>query len=102
MLVLAEATDPALTPLSSGTSVVVALLAAALAVLAFRAAARRGNPGLRWVGSAFVVFALKNAFSAYNVTTHLVPHDDIELVLSVADFLILLLLFAPLLARRRS
>jgi len=101
--VLADgATDPALTPLSSGTSVVVATLAVVFAVIAFRAAARKRNPGLRWVGFAFVLFALKNAFSAYNVVTHFVRHDDIEMVLALGDLVILLLLFAPLFLRRRT
>jgi hypothetical protein len=54
------------------------------------------------VALAFVVFGLKNVFSAYNVLTHTVPHDAIELVLSLFDLVLLVLLFAPLVLRRRS
>lgn len=99
---LLAATSPALTPASAGVSLLVAALAAFFALLALRAAGRRGNPSLRWVGGAFLLFGLKNGFSSYNVWTHLVPHDAIELVLSVADLAIMLLLFAPLLLRRKA
>lgn len=101
MLVLAVVHD-ALTVASSGTSVVVMLLAAGLSVVAFRAARLRKTPSLRWVGVAFAVFAVKNGFSAFNVWTHTVPHDAIELVLSVFDLVLLMLLLAPLVLRRRG
>jgi hypothetical protein len=87
---------------SSTTSILVGVLALVLAALALRAARRRANPGLRWVGAAFVVFAVKDAFSAYNVVTHVVPHDAIELVLSVFDLALLAMLFVPLLLVRRK
>jgi hypothetical protein len=103
MMALAAATQHGPLDLaSSGTSVVVALLALTMAVLAFRAQRKRANPGLRLVGIAFLVFAAKNVFSAYNVLTHAVPHDAIELVLSLFDLALLLLLFAPFLLRRRG
>ncbi|GEM_PF-6413813 len=102
MLALLDGTDPAATPYSSATSAVVALLALVMALIAFRAAGRKRNPGLRWVGFAFVLFAAKNVFSAYNVVTHFVLHDDIELVISLFDLVIMLLLFVPLFSRRRS
>ena len=95
-------TSPVATPYSSATSAGVAVLALIFAIMAFRAAARRGNSGLRYVGIAFIIFALKNVFSAYMVVSHVVPHDAIELVLSVLDLAIMLLLFAPLLVRRRA
>jgi len=93
---------------SSITSGLVALLAAILAGFAFRAARLRGNRNLRIVGVAFLVFTLKNVFSAYNVLAHeypgwsSVPHDAIELVLSLFDLILLVLLFVPLLLRRRG
>ncbi|HUR69205.1 MAG TPA: hypothetical protein VM370_08160 [Candidatus Thermoplasmatota archaeon] len=105
---LAEETFPALTPYSAATSGIVALLALAMAIVAFRASRRRANPGLVLVGWAFVVFAVKNVFSAYNVVAHeradipSVPHDEIELVLSLFDLIIMVLLFLPLLRRRRG
>lgn len=87
---------------SAWTSVVVAALAIAMSFVAFRASRRRGNPALRIVGIAFAVFALKNLFSAYNVgVQHMLRHDAIELVLSLFDLVLLILLFMPLLRRRR-
>lgn len=102
IFLLVEETSPALTPLSAGTSVMVALLAFVLAGLAFAAMRRRGNPSLKWVAFAFVVFGVKNVFSAYNVVSHVVPHDAIELVLSLFDLALLLLLLIPFLRRRRA
>ena len=101
-MLLAALEPDALDLASAGTSALVALLALAFAFLAFRARRVRGNPALRLVGVAFLVFAAKNAFSAFNVLTHVVPHDAIELVLSLFDLALLLLLFAPFLLRRRS
>lgn len=94
--------SPALTPASVAVSVLVALLALALAGLALASARRRSNRDLRFVAAAFLVFAAKNGFSAYNVLTHAVPHDAIELVLSVFDLVLLLLLVAPLVLRKRG
>lgn len=102
LVLLLEDTSPALTPVSAGTSVVVALLAFVLAGLAVGAMRRRGNPSLKWVALAFVVFGVKNVFSAVNVVSHVVPHDAIELVLSLFDLALLVLLFIPFLRRRRA
>jgi len=104
LMFLAQATheSPELTPYSAGVSILVAILALVLAGLAILSLRRRKNPALRFVAAAFFVFAAKNVFSAYNVLEHAVPHDAIELVLSVFDLLLLLLLFAPLALRRRS
>lgn len=100
LVVLADTEMPALTPASATVSLVVALLALALAGLAVAAARRRANPALRWVAAAFLVFGVKNLFSAYNVLYHAVPHDAIELVLSLFDLVLLVLLLLPLLRRR--
>ena len=102
MLALADVTSPALTPLSAAVSLLVAALAVVLAVLAFAARRKRGNPALAWVAYAFLVFAAKNVFSAVNVVTHVVPHDAIELALSLFDLLLLVLLFMPFVFRRRG
>lgn len=102
LLVLADTEMPALTPASATVSVLVALLALALAALAVAAGRRRANPALKWVAAAFGVFALKNVFSAYNVLYHAVPHDAIELILSLFDLVLLALLFVPLVMRRRA
>lgn len=101
MLVLAVVHD-AMSVASSGTSALVMLLAAGLSVVAFRAARLRKTTSLTWVGVAFAVFALKNGFSAFNVWTHAVPHDAIELVLSLFDLVLLMLLLTPLVLRRRG
>lgn len=101
-----EETLPALTPYSAATSGIVALMALIMAIVAFRARSKRGNKALTLVGWAFVVFAVKNLFSGYNVVAHersgwpSVPHDEIELVLSLFDLVIMLFLFAPFLLRR--
>ncbi|MEA3199537.1 MAG: hypothetical protein QOE90_965 [Thermoplasmata archaeon] len=100
MFVLLDATSPEATPYASFISAVAALLATVFAVVAFRALARTGNPALRWVGIAFVLMALKEVFAAYNVVTHFVPHDAIELVLASCDLVIMGLLFTPLFRRR--
>lgn len=102
MIVLLDATSPAATPYAATFSWLAAILAILFAVLAWRAGRRRGNPGLRWVASAFGLFALKNVFAALNVVTHQVPHDAIEMVLAVCDLAIMTLLFAPVVLRRRS
>lgn len=106
MIFLAAETFPALTPFSAATSGLVALLALVMAIVAFRARIRRGNKALALVGWAFVIFCVKNVFSGYNVIAHdqvgwpSIPHDEIELILSLFDLVILLLLFAPFLLRR--
>lgn len=102
MLALADAATDLPSMASVVTSSLVALLAAAMAAVALGAARKRANPALRLVSLAFVVFAAKNVFSAVNVATHVVSHDAIELVLSLFDLALLLLLFAPLVRRRRA
>lgn len=90
---------PEVALVSSATSSVVGLVAALLVVLAVRARRRSGNPQLAYVAGAFGVFVARSAFSAYNVQTHAVPHDEIELVLSLLDLLILILLCIPFVLR---
>lgn len=102
MLALADVQTGGLAGLSAATSLVVALLAALFAALALGALRRRGNRALAWVAAAFAVFAVKNVFSAVNVSTHVVEHDAIELVLSLFDLVILGLLFTPFILRKRS
>lgn len=108
VILASEGISPGLATASSLTSGLVALLALILAVFAFRAASLRGNRNLRLVGTAFLVFSVKNIFSAYNVHAHeqptwpSVPHDTLELVLSLFDLVLLILLFVPLLLRRRG
>lgn len=91
-----------LTTASAAVSILVALLALVLSWLGLAAARKRGNRSLYWVSMAFLVFTAKNVFSAVNVTTHQVPHDAIELVLSLFDLGIIALLFLPLVFRKRG
>jgi hypothetical protein len=86
---------PAIADASSLTSLVVGLIALVMAVLALRARGRSGNRKLLCVAAAFGLFVVKSVFSAYNVQTHAVPHDLIELGLSLFDLAIIGLLFLP-------
>ncbi|HEV8360863.1 MAG TPA: hypothetical protein VGR28_10455 [Candidatus Thermoplasmatota archaeon] len=88
---------------SSLTSLAVGLIALALAALALRARRSSGNRQLGFVAAAFALFAVKSAFSSYDVLTeppHLVPHDELELVLSLFDLVIIVLLVVPLLVKK--
>lgn len=87
---------------SSLTSLLVGLIALVMAVLAWQARRRSGNAQLSFVAGAFVLFLIKSLFSAYIVATpppHPVPHDEIELVLSLFDLAIIGLLFLPFVLR---
>ncbi len=86
---------------SAATSALVAILAAAFSVIAFRAYKKRANVSMRAVGLAFLVFALRNLFSAFNVITDVIHHGVVELVLSLFDLALMVLLPAPLVMRRR-
>jgi phosphate/sulfate permease len=83
------------TTLAIGASLVVALLAGAMAALGFQSFRKTRNARLIFVVAAFLVFAVKGAFVAYNVNTHTVPHDAIEFVSSLFDLVIVVLLFLP-------
>lgn len=102
IFLLVEEASPALAQASAATSIVVAILAFGLSITALLAMRRRRNPGLKWVAAAFALFGAKNVFSAVNVMTHLVVHDAIELVLSLFDLALILLLLVPFLRRRRA
>jgi len=84
------------------TSLVVAVLALAFSVMAFRAYSKRSNSAMQWVGVAFLVFALRNLFSAFNIWTEAIHHGTVELVLSLFDLALMLILMTPLLLRRRT
>lgn len=86
------------TNLAVAASLAVALMTAVMAYLGWRSFRKTKNPRLVFVVVAFVAFALKSLFVAYNVRWHAVPHDSIELVSAVFDVLIALLLFIPFFA----
>jgi hypothetical protein len=90
--------------LSSAVSLVVGLVALGLCVLALRARARSGNRQLMFVGAAFALFVAKSVFSALDVASplpHPVPHDYLELVLSLFDLGIIALLVMPFLLKAK-
>lgn len=78
---------------------VVALIALALAVTAFRASARSGNVRLRFVGAAFSTLAFKGLLVAYSLQTGFIGHEHLELVSSLFDLAVVGLLVYPLLRK---
>lgn len=86
------------TNLALAASLLVATLTAVMAYLGFRSFQKTGNARLVFVVVAFVAFALKSLFVAYNVTWHAVPHDSIEFVSALFDVLIVVVLFIPFFA----
>lgn len=77
---------------------VIALVAALSLLLTFLAAAalnRSGNRKLAFVMLAFLAFFVKSVLTAYSVETDFIQHEHLELVGSLFDLLILLLLVAP-------
>src|SRR5439155_19346070 len=87
---------------SAATSGLVALLALGFSVYAFVTYRKRGNRSTLIVGIAFLVFALRNVFSAVSVLTDVVKHGTDELILSLFDLALMIILIAPLFRRRRG
>lgn len=73
----------------------VALASLLLTVLAAAAWRRTGNRKLAFVTAAFFVFFAKSVLTAYSVKTGFIGHEDLELLGSVADLGVVLLLVAP-------
>lgn len=82
----------------------VALVSLVLTVLAALAWRRAGNAKLGFVTAAFAVFFLKSALTAYSIESEFLGHEDLELVGSLADLVVVILLLAPFAAAllRRS
>ncbi len=78
----------------------VAVLSAIMAYLGIRSFRATENTRLLFVVMAFIVFAMKSLFVAYNVSSHAVAHDAIEFVGAMFDLIIVMLLFVPFLVRR--
>lgn len=83
------------TNLAVAASILVAVLTAVMAYLGFRSFQKTRNPRLVFVVVAFIAFAIKSLFVAYNVRRHMVPHDAIEFVSALFDLLIVVVLFIP-------
>lgn len=79
--------------------IVVAVVSLILTILAAAAWRRTGNRKLAFVTGAFAVFFLKSILTAYSVSTGFIQHEDLELIGSLGDLAVVLLLVAPFLAR---
>ena len=73
----------------------VAALSLTLTFLAWAAWRRTGNSKLGFVTAAFFTFFVKTILTAYSVETNFIEHEHLELIGSLFDLLILLLLVAP-------
>lgn len=78
----------------------VGVLATALAAIAWAAHRRTKDVRLLWVGAAFVVFAAKEVVTGYAIVTESIAHESLELVNSLLDLVVLVLLVVPFLWRR--
>lgn len=81
---------------------VTALVSLVLALLAAGAWRRTGNRKLVPVMVAFWIFFVKSAVTGYSLKTDFLHHEDLELVGTLLDLLIVLLLMAPFVPIRRS
>lgn len=86
---------PTPTTLGTAASVLVAAMTLIMAYLGYRSYRNTGNVRLVFVVVAFVTYALKSLFVAYNLQTHATLHDTIELVSALFDVVIVMLLFVP-------
>lgn len=78
----------------------VAVVSIALAGLAFRAYRRSGNPNLRYVLAAFIIFAAEGVVATAALFTHRIDHEDLELILGLFDLAALMVLALPFILRR--
>lgn len=76
---------------------IVSVILAILAGVAFKAAARAGNVKLNYVASAFAILALKGAITSFSMQTHIIAHGYLEFFGSVMDLAAVSLLIFPLL-----
>ncbi|MGB0653162.1 MAG: hypothetical protein ACPGQL_08155 [Thermoplasmatota archaeon] len=84
------------TLLPVSASLLVALLASLMAYMGYKSFQATENARLPFVILAFIIFAVKSIFVASALANHNVaPHDTIELVSSLFDLVIVLLLFVP-------
>ena len=74
---------------------VTALVSLVLALLAAGAWKRTGNGKLVPVMLAFWIFFVKSVLTGYSLRSEFLHHEDLELVGSLLDLLIVLLLMAP-------
>ncbi|MFA5943439.1 MAG: DUF5985 family protein [Candidatus Thermoplasmatota archaeon] len=82
--------------------VAVHFISLILTVLAFAGWRRTGNRRLLFVGSAFLLFAIKSLLTAYSITTEFLHHEDLEAIGSMFDLAVVSLLVAPFLIRSNA
>lgn len=80
---------------------VTAAVSLVLAVLAWGAWRRTGNAKLAPVMLAFWIFFVKSLLTGYSLHSDFLHHEDLELVGTLLDLLIVLLLMAPFVPIRR-
>ncbi len=102
------ARSPAMThPVAPGIILVVAVVSLFLTIMGLRAWRRAQDARLLFVTSAFGLFTLKNLITGWSIWQEvrgepaLIGHTDLELMGSVFDLAVVVLLAAPLLLRRR-
>jgi hypothetical protein len=78
----------------------VGLISLGLAAVGYLASKSSLNPALKYVTLAFLVFGAKGLFATWAIVTDGVAHEDLELILSAADLIVVLLLVAPLVSKR--
>lgn len=94
-------------PLAPGVVLAVAFVSLFLTAVGLRSWRRAADARLLFVTSAFGLFALKNLITWWSLFAEsrgrgpLVGHTMLELLGSVFDLAVVLLLAAPLLVRRR-
>jgi hypothetical protein len=80
----------------------VAVLCGAVAIAAWRAVVRTGNPRIRLVVVAFALLAAKNLFKAVRLAGGASESAGLELLFSLIDLGAVGLIAWPLLMRRRT
>ena len=81
---------------------VVAVLCGAVAVAAWRAVVRTGNPRIRLVVAAFSLLAAKNLVKSVRLASGARESAGLELAFSLVDLAAVGLIAWPLLLRRRA
>lgn len=75
---------------------IVAVIALFLTTMAYRSVRRSGNKRLLFVTGAFGLLAIRGFLVAYSMPSHFIEHGMLELVSSIFDLAIVVLLALPL------
>ncbi|MGQ0536966.1 MAG: hypothetical protein ACT4PT_12955 [Methanobacteriota archaeon] len=82
---------------SAAMSAFVGVASLLLAAAGFRSYRTTGSRNLPFVAGAFLLFAGKGFLGAWAIYARSIPHEHLELILSIADAVIVALLVTPLL-----